>query len=215
MDYLQLQDGGKHTGKEKRIAELSKILGKGWKRANIFNFQRVILYDMEHQNEFELSLKVLDEEVTLTSAFKFVITADEITHIDDVNSYLYLVGLFYVKTGEPVDGLRKIGYTDCVKKRLHKFNSDLNKKRTVIYGTLSPYEFKAVKVWKGRTDTVVEIEKDLHNLLKSYVHVGEWYDTNDSFGGLLHDILIANGLEEVDVEIAKKGSEVRRPYKFH
>ncbi len=214
MDYLQLQDAGKHTGKAERVAQLSQILGTGWCRANIYKFEEIIKYDMEHQNEFELSYKVLNKEIKLNTATKFIKTIDDIVHVDELNSYLYLVGLFNSKTGEPVDGLRKIGYTDSIKKRLDRFNSDLNKKRTVIYGTISPYEFKAIKVWKGRKDVVIEIERDLHNLLKSYSYIGEWYDTNENFVELLNEILIANGLDEVDVELAKKGSEVRRPYKF-
>ena len=217
MDHLKLQDGGKHTGKGERVKRLAKILGKGFKRANIYNLQEIIKYDLDHQNEFELTLKVLDDddETTLTSAYKFIKTIDEITHIDDYNSYLYLLCLFNINTNKPVDGLRKIGYTDNVKKRLNKLDSDLNKRRTILYGTRTPYEYRPIKVWKGKKKLVEELERELHNLLKAYVQIGEWYDTNENFVELLNEILITNGLEEVDVELAKKGSQVRRPYKFN
>ena len=58
--------------KEKRIQLISKMMGNGWKKNNVLNFEKILHWDKETPNELTLSTKILLGEVSVAKAMEAI-----------------------------------------------------------------------------------------------------------------------------------------------
>ena len=62
--------------KEKRISIISNMYGRGWKRSNVLNFEKILLWEKQNPNSLDLSNKVISGELSFNKAL-FCISALE------------------------------------------------------------------------------------------------------------------------------------------
>lgn len=200
IDTLRINYAIKNPNRDKaaREREVIKRMGKGWCRTNLHYFKHIVEYDIIHENAFKFSLSILNGESTIGEVLKLVDSEGNYTDLDELESYLYITALCNIKRKLALDNLRKIGRGDDYKKRMRSLTSDINKK--YLSGTKSPYGYMPVKLWRGRTDVIVEAEKRLH---KEFDHLrvdGEFFEMDHEFFEKIEEILEEYDLTEIEAE---------------
>lgn len=184
--------------KSEREREVIKKMGKGWCRTNLHYFKRIVEYDILHENAFKFSLSIINGETSTGEVLKLVDSEGNYSDLDELESYLYITALCNVKKKTALDNLRKIGRGDDYKKRMRSLTSDIKKK--YLSGTKSPYGYMPVKLWRGKTDIIIEVEKRLH---KEFDHLrvdGEFFDMDQEFFENIEDIIDEYDLIEIETE---------------
>ena len=125
-----------------------------------------------------------------------VMLVENYTDLNELESYLYIVALCDIISMEPVDGLRKIGRGDDYNKRMRSLTSDINKK--YLSGTKGPYGYMPVRLWKGKTDIIVQLEKTLHAHLADSRYHGEFFDMGKQFYQVVHEVIANYDVQEVE-----------------
>jgi hypothetical protein len=181
IDTLRINYAIKNPNRDKadREREVIKRMGKGWCRTNLHYFKKIVEYDIIHENAFKFSLSIINGETTTGEVLKLVDSEGNYTDLDELESYLYITALCNIKTMEPLDNLRKIGRGDDYHRRMRSLTSDISKK--YLSGTKSPYGYMPVKLWRGRTDIIIELEKTLHNEFNESRHYGEFFEMDYEF----------------------------------
>lgn len=200
IDTLRINYALKNPDRNKRAREdeVMKRMGKGWCRTNLHYFKRIVEYDIIHENAFKFSLAILTGESTIGEVLKLVDSEGNYTDLDELESYLYITALCNIKKKVTLDNLRKIGRGDDYKKRMRSLTSDIKKK--YLSGTKSPYGYMPVKLWRGRTDVIVEAEKRLH---KEFDHLrvdGEFFEMDHEFFEKIQDVIDEYDLTEIETE---------------
>jgi hypothetical protein len=198
IDTLRINYALKNPDRDKRTREdaVIKRMGKGWCRTNLHYFKRIVEYDIIHENAFKFSLAILTGESTIGEVLKLVESEGNYTDLDELESHLYITALCNVKRKLALDNLRKIGRGDDYHKRMRSLTSDINKK--YLSGTKSPYGYMPVKLWRGRTDIIIEVEKRLH---KEFNHLrvdGEFFEMDQEFFEKIEDIIDEYDLTEIE-----------------
>jgi hypothetical protein len=198
IDTLRINYALKNPDRDKRAREdaVIKRMGKGWCRTNLHYFKRIVEYDIIHENAFKFSLAILTGESTIGEVLKLVESEGNYTDLDELESHLYITALCNVKRKLALDNLRKIGRGDDYHKRMRSLTSDINKK--YLSGTKSPYGYMPVKLWRGRTDIIIEVEKRLH---KEFNHLrvdGEFFEMDQEFFEKIEDIIDEYDLTEIE-----------------
>lgn len=200
IDTLRINYAIKNPNRDKRAREdeIVKRMGKGWCRTNVYFFKRIVEYDIVHENAFKFSLSILNGETTTGEVLKLIDSEGNYTDLDELESHLYITALCNVKKKTPLDNLRKIGRGEDYKKRMRSLTSDIKKK--YLSGTKSPYGYMPVKLWRGRTDVIIEVEKRLH---KEFDHLrvdGEFFEMDQEFFDNIQEVIDEYDLLEIETE---------------
>jgi len=198
IDTLRINYAIKNPNKDKsaREKEVIKRMGKGWARTNLHHFKKIVEYDIIHENAFKFSLSIINGETTTGEVLKLITSEENYTDLNELESYLYIVALCDIISMEPVDGLRKIGRGDDYNKRMRSLTSDINKK--YLSGTKGPYGYMPVRLWKGKTDIIVQLEKTLHAHLADSRYHGEFFDMGKQFYQVVHEVIANYDVQEVE-----------------
>jgi DNA modification methylase len=62
--------------KEKRISIISNLYGRGWKRSNVLNFEKILLWEKQNPNSLDLSNKVISGELSFNKALFCISTLE-------------------------------------------------------------------------------------------------------------------------------------------
>jgi hypothetical protein len=181
--------------KAEREREVIKRMGKGWCRTNLHHFKRIVEYDITHENAFKFSLSIIKGETTTGEVLRLVDSEGNYTDLHELESYLYITALCNVITMEPLDNLRKIGRGDDYHKRMRNLTSDIKKK--YLSGTKSPYGYMPIKLWKGRIDIIIELEKTLHQEFNESRHFGEFFEMDYEFFDKIEMIVKQYDVKEI------------------
>jgi hypothetical protein len=185
-----------YRDKSFREKEVIKRMGKGWGKTNLHYFKKIVEYDILHENEYKFSLGILEGQTTIGEVLKLVDSEGNYTDLDELESYLYITALCNIKTMEPLDNLRKIGRGDDYRRRMRSLTSDINKK--YLSGTKGPYGYVPVRLWKGKTDTIIEAEKCLHTHLYRKKYYGEFFEMDFEFYDNVDKIISGFDVEEME-----------------
>lgn len=181
IDTLRIDYTFSNPNRDKRAREdeVIKRMGKGWCRTNLFYFKQIVEYDIKERNGHYYSLAILNRETTIGEVLKLVYSDGEYNDLSELESYLYIFALCNIKKRSPLDNLRKIGRADNYKKRMRRLTNDLNKGFTT--GTICPYAYMPVMLWKGPKQDIVDAEKRLHKEFDDIRYDGEFFDMGNDF----------------------------------
>jgi DNA modification methylase len=62
--------------KEKRISIISNMNGRGWKRSNVLNFEKILIWEKQNPNSLDLSDKVISGELSFNKALFCISTLE-------------------------------------------------------------------------------------------------------------------------------------------
>lgn len=197
IDTLRINYAIKNPNRDKsaREKQVIKKMGKGWARTNLHHFKRIVEYDIIHENAFKFSLSIIKGETTTGEVLKLIDSEGNYTDLNELESYLYIIALCNIMTMTPVDNLRKIGRGDDYDKRMRSLTSDINKK--YLSGTKGPYGYVPIRLWKGKTETIIELEKSLHAHLEESRYHGEFFNMGSDFYKVVHEVIDNYDVEEV------------------
>ena len=107
--------------KEKRIELISKMMGVGWKRNNVLNFEKILRWETNEEDAIQLALKILIGELSILKSLEAIelfqnLNTDKEKESEivkgflegkyDKNKGLHLIETFYVKKNEPLTEIK-------------------------------------------------------------------------------------------------------------
>lgn len=107
--------------KEKRIELISKMMGIGWKRNNVLNFEKILRWETNEEDAIQLALKILSGELSILKSLEAIelfqnLNTDNEKESEIVKGFLegkydkkkglHLIETFYVKKNEPLTEIK-------------------------------------------------------------------------------------------------------------
>ncbi len=175
LDKKGTPDYNPNRDLEKRITEVISVIGKGFKRVNIWNLSNIYHYDVRHKTNY--CLRIFNDELTINMTKRIINSPTGVIDKDDLTSYLYITALWDLDDDKPVDEKRKIGISFELDDRMKRLSRELYK--TTSTATKSPYMFKYIKAWMGNVKDVEKAEQRIHKELDDQRKVGEFFYLNN------------------------------------
>lgn len=179
LDYiintLGLKEDNSERNKEEKVEECIQSMGKGFRRVNIFQIQRIIRHELSNDlNDHELSKRVLSGDLTVNRALKIITNGydNDPTFVNRI--YVASLSLVEEFRDLPFDGLfRKIGKTEDLKNRWKTMERGLY----LSSGTKTPFTYSFLMTWDlENEDDIPALERYIiDNLSLNRERCGEWF----------------------------------------